>query len=95
MPVIDRIDAEARPRRCVVKEFTEDGEILLYHTTRDEATVLNQSAAEVWRLCDGESNLYAITAQLGKRYGVEGALLRDDVVAALIELLSHDLIEFL
>lgn len=48
----DLFDVAALPKRGAVKEFVEDGEILLYHPDRDEATTLNQSAAEVWQLCD-------------------------------------------
>lgn len=82
-----------RPKRRAVEEFTEDDEILLYHPARDEATVLNQTAAEVWRLCDGGSRLDEITTRLGARHGVEGSLLRDDIAATLAELHSRDLIE--
>ncbi|MEN8188230.1 MAG: PqqD family protein [Thermodesulfobacteriota bacterium] len=88
-----QLDMETCPRRCDVKEFEEDGEVLLYHPLRDEATVLNQSAAEVWQLCDGKASLEAITTRLGARYGVEGTLLFDDVVTALLELSSRELIE--
>lgn len=89
----DLFDAAARPKRGAVKEFVEDGEILLYHPARDEATTLNQSAAEVWQLCDGEVSLKEIADLLGTRYGVEGALLLEDVAAALVELHSRDLVE--
>ena len=91
--MINRIDRKAIPLRRPVEEFTEDGETLLYHPIKDEATILNQSATQVWRLCNGKSNLDEITAELGARYGVEGALLQDDVTTTLIELYSRNLIE--
>ena len=91
--MINRIDAETIPLRRPVKEFTEDGETLLYHPIRDEATILNQSATQVWRLCNGKSNLHEITAALGEQYGVEGALLEEDVATTLNELYSRNLIE--
>jgi hypothetical protein len=88
------VDPKARPsRRRRIKEFIEEGEILLYHTDRDEATVLNQSAADVWQLCSGELTLSEISDRLGRRYGVEGSLLREDITTALLELSSRNLIE--
>ncbi|MEA3291992.1 MAG: PqqD family protein [Pseudomonadota bacterium] len=83
-----------RPRRVEAAEYAEDGEALLYHPLRDEATALNRSAAEVWRLCDGESGVDAIAARLGASYGIEGELLTADVTAVLTELRERGLVEF-
>ena len=97
MPVIEwrEPDGSALPRRIAVEELIQDGECLLYHPSRDEASALNRTATEVWSLCDGRLPLSGIAGVLGERYGVDGAMLLDDVARALAALRARGLIEFL
>ena len=88
-------DGISLPRRITVEEFVQDGECLLYNSSRDEASALNQTATEVWALCDGTLTLHGIAGVLGERYGVNGAMLLDDVAQALAALRARGLIEFL
>ena len=88
-------DGRSLPRRIAVEEFVQDGECLLYHPSRDEASALNRTATEVWLLCDGRLTLSGITGVLGERYGVSDAMLLDDVARVLVALRERGLIEFL
>ncbi|HBB89829.1 MAG TPA: hypothetical protein DC047_19660 [Blastocatellia bacterium] len=52
----------ARRDAIITKEV--DGELLVYDVTRDKAHCLNETAAAVWRLCDGRSSVSEISEQL-------------------------------
>ena len=54
----------ARSARLVVKEL--HGELLVYDLDRDRAHCLNESAALIWRLCDGCTTLAEISSKLEK-----------------------------
>jgi len=82
-PYENRLEATAVPARIPVEACSEDGEWLLYNPKRAEATSLNQSATEVWLLCDGSSSILDIARTLGGRYGVDAAHLIGDVMDAI------------
>ena len=88
-------DGRSLPRRIAVEEFVQDGERLLYNPSRDEASALTCTATEVWSLCDGRLTLREIAGVLGERYGVNDAMLLDDVARVLVALRARGLIEFL
>lgn len=58
-----------------------DGDISLYHPPTEQVTVLNGTASDVWRLCDGERTIDDIADLLGRAYGVEP----DSIVADITE----------
>ena len=82
------------PRRASVEDFARDGECLIYNAARDEASALNQTAAEIWALCDGVLSIGAIARALSERYGVDEGLLVDEVAQALLTLRTRGLVEF-
>lgn len=45
-----------------------DGEMLLYHAAKSETLYLNESAAIVWYLCDGERSEQDIVDLLAQSY---------------------------
>jgi hypothetical protein len=51
----------------VVQELP--GETLVYDSERHQAHCLNQSAALLWKMCDGEKSVPEIARQLGKELG--------------------------
>jgi hypothetical protein len=83
------------PRRIAVEEFVQDGECLVYHPSRDEASALNRTATEVWLLCDGLLTFSGIAGVLAERYAVNEAMLLDDVARVLVALRARGLIELL
>lgn len=58
---------EARRDGIIRKEV--DGELLVYDLTRDKAHCLNESAAAIWKRCDGRTSTKEIAASLAKEVG--------------------------
>lgn len=81
------------PRRLPVEDFASGGECVLYVPARDEACALNRTATEVWTLCDGARDAREIARVLGDRYGLDAALLVEDVSAVLAMLHARGVIE--
>jgi coenzyme PQQ synthesis protein D (PqqD) len=55
---------QARTENLVIREL--DDEILVYDMTRDKAHCLNQTAALIWRQCDGKTTGTQAARALGK-----------------------------
>jgi len=53
---------KARSEGIITKDI--DGELLIYDRTRDRAHCLNETAAAIWKLCDGRRSVGEIAAQL-------------------------------
>src|ERR1700687_761084 len=53
---------KARREAIITKEV--DGELLVYDRERDRAHCLNETAAAIWRLCDGRTSVGEISEQL-------------------------------
>jgi transposase len=58
---------EARRTGIIRKEV--DGELLVYDLTRNKAHCLNESAAAIWKRCDGRTSIKEIAASLSKEVG--------------------------
>lgn len=58
---------KARHKGLVVQEV--QNEVLVYDTERYQAHCLNQSAASIWRLCDGVSTPEDIARKAGDQIG--------------------------
>jgi hypothetical protein len=54
----------ARRNKLVVQELPD--EVLVYDQERDKAHCLNQTAAQVWKQCDGQTDVASIASRLGK-----------------------------
>ena len=73
----------ARSRDLIIEEVEE--EVLVYDQNSDSAHCLGAEAARVWRACDGQTTIDALTDDLG--------LDADTVTRALAELQSRGLLE--
>jgi hypothetical protein len=60
---------QARQEGLIVREL--DGEILIYDTGNNKAHCLNQTAALVWKNCDGEKTASEIRRSLSSELGTE------------------------
>jgi hypothetical protein len=58
----------ARTEQLIVKEV--DDEVLVYDLADDKAHCLNDTAAKVWKNCDGKNSVAEISAALGNETGV-------------------------
>ena len=65
------------------------GDISLYDAQREKVLVLNGTASDVWRLCDGEQTLDEIVALLAGGYGIEGEEIRADVERTVKQLVDE------
>jgi hypothetical protein len=54
----------ARKTGLIIQEA--DNEILIYDQTNDQAHCLNQTAAKIWKYCDGETSLAAACTALSR-----------------------------
>lgn len=68
---------------------TIDDELALYAPGRSEAVILNRTAAEVWRLCDGSRTGEDIIRQLAELYDVSQDDIRAQVTATVDKLTAH------
>ena len=69
-------------------ETEVQGDISLYDAKREQVVVLNATASDLWRLCDGEQTLEEIVDLLASAYQTEPTVIRPDVektVADLVE----------
>jgi hypothetical protein len=58
----------ARTEQLIVKEV--DDEVLVYDLANDKAHCLNDTAARVWKSCDGKNSVTDISTSLAKEAGV-------------------------
>ncbi len=75
----------ARQSQLVVREI--DDEVLVYDLERDTALCLNQTAATVWKSCNGERTVGEITALVAVALGFE---VDEQVVWFALDQLSKD-----
>jgi hypothetical protein len=78
-----------RDAGCV--EEALEGEIVLYSASSAKAIYLNESAALVWQLIDGERSIAQIESLLTDAYP-EAVTLKDDVSQAIEVLRNHGVI---
>ncbi len=58
---------KARSEEIITKDI--DGELLIYDRTRDRAHCLNETAAAIWKLCDGRTGVPELTRSASKLLG--------------------------
>jgi hypothetical protein len=75
----------SRKEGLVIQELPN--EILVYDLSADRAHCLNQTAAAIWKFCDGENTVADISRLVGKRFG--GAPLDEDLIWLALDQLSE------
>lgn len=84
-----KVSPVARTESLIVKEV--DGEMLVYDLTTDKAHCLNDTAARVWKNCDGRKSVSEISAVLSAESNTS---VKDEVVwLALDQLEKFKLLE--
>ena len=66
-----------------VLEVEVDGRITLYRREGEVALVLNDTASDVWRLCDGEHDVDEIVRLLAAAYAADAEGIRPQVEDAV------------
>ena len=73
------------PSAAGTTEVELDGRIHVYSPATQQLVALNDTASDVWRLCDGEHTAEDIVDLLSRSYDVDPDTIRADVGAALDE----------
>ena len=76
------------PPPAHIIETEIDDEVSLYNPHDESVLVLNLTASDVWRLCDGEQTLEEIVELISRAYGVKADRIREDVAATVSELVQ-------
>ncbi len=71
------------PPAAHIVESEVDGRISLFDPQSQEVSMLNDTASDVWRLCDGTSTLDQVIELVAKAYGVEPDAVGDEVKATV------------
>lgn len=79
----------ARQEDLIVEELPD--EVLVYDLNTDEAHCLNQTAALIWKNCDGQKSVGEIAASLGQQ--LESPVSEQVVMLGLEELSSYSLLK--
>ena len=80
---------QARFEAIVVQELRD--EVLVCDTKNNRVFCLNQTAGEVWKLCDGKTEIKQISAILAKK--LKTNVSEELVLFSLNELSKHDLLD--
>lgn len=87
---------EGKPRPLDgVEVLTLTDEMVLYLPGQELVVSLNPSAAAVWELCDGQTNVAGISQELGRVLGRPGQELLAEVEAAVGQLVDLGLVEII
>lgn len=71
------------PPPPTVIETEIQGDISLYDASTERVLVLNGTASDVWRLCDGEQTLDQIVHLLSHAYQMPSSRIRGEVTATI------------
>ncbi len=81
------------PAPAHVLEEEAASDVLLFDRDRDRFVSLNATAADVWRLADGEHTLGQIVDLLASSYDVGPDSIRDDVEGIVSDLVDKKLLQ--
>lgn len=80
------------PPQRVVTEVEVDGRISVYSPSTQQLVSLNETASDVWRLCDGDHDLQSIIHLLASSYGVQPGVIAGHVESTVDELVAPGLL---
>lgn len=73
-------------RSASAVETIIDGEISLYEPRTETVMVLNGTASDIWRLCDGRTTVGELTTLLAGAYGVDREMAGGEVARAIADI---------
>lgn len=80
-----------RTRPGLLEEEIDD-DVVLYDPGREEVTVLNATAGDIWRLCDGSFTLEEMVKRLSQAYATPEEVIRRDVERTVRDLVDKGLL---
>ena len=75
-----------------VTEVEVDGRISVYSPSTQQLVALDETASDVWRLCDGDHDLPTIIRLLASSYRVQPGHVADDVTRTIGEFVTLGLL---
>ena len=78
------------PAPAHVIETEVKGDISLFDARRNHVLVLNATASDIWRLCDGEQTVDEIVELLASAYEVPADDIREEVNRTLERLIEEE-----
>jgi hypothetical protein len=81
--ISEQIKPQARSEGLVIQELSD--EVLIYDLERDKAHCLNQSAAMIWKHCDGKTSISQLAQLVAKESGLPA---NEELVWLALEQLS-------
>lgn len=72
-----------------------DGEMLLHHPGQTQTLYLNETAAIIWQLCDGQRNVGEIVELLKENFPKVAGTIEGDVMETLEQIKEFGGIEYL
>jgi hypothetical protein len=82
-------DRRVGPPPVHIIETEVKGDISLFDAERNQVLVLNTTASDVWRLCDGEHTVDEIVALLASAYQTTSEEVRDDIASTIEQFQSE------
>ena len=79
-------DKRVGPPASQVLETEVDGDISIYNPTTEQVTILNETASDVWLLCDGDHTADQIVSLLAASYEIPEADIREQVEETIARL---------
>ncbi len=80
---MEQSSAKVGPPAAHIVESEVDGRISLFDPESQEVSLLNDTASDVWRLCDGTSTIDQVVELMAKTYGVEPDAVAHEVKATV------------
>lgn len=81
------------PKAGLATEAAIDGDVRVYAPKSRQVLVLNETAADVWRLCDGTRTRREIAETLAARYREELPVVLPAITALIEQFTRHGLFE--
>jgi hypothetical protein len=87
------VDGRIGPPPVHIIETDIKGDISLFDAERNQVVVLNSTASDVWRLCDGEHTLDEIVALLASAYATTPDAIKDSVTSTIEQLMEEGFLQ--
>jgi len=89
----NEVHERAKPRRKEdINQKRLDGETVLYDDGQQKVYSLNQVAAIIWELCDGQRSMREIAEEVAAVYEKDAREVADDVKGLIAEMAKMDLL---
>jgi len=85
-------DTRVGPPAPHILETEVEGEISLYDPRKENVTILNGTASDVWLLCDGTRSTDEIVELLASSYGVDAGQIKGEVTATIDQFVAAGLL---